>query len=182
VEKAQELAQQDAARSYVYSIDGRGRKTTDILGLTPMLSQFGLPMSTFKLVSVPLAGAVKTTSLSIKDPSRESFWMPRRVFMDILATGLEGFQVLTGSEVKQIERIDRDEASILRVQVVSGDVSRTFEPQLIVGADGVRSIVRRTLAESEPEGSSRFQMIAFDSPGEFLSPLTASSPPLTLLC
>lgn len=166
MEKSLHLAQQDPSRSYVYSIDGRGRKATDMFGLTPSLSQVGLPMSTFKLMSVPLSGPVKTTSLSIKDPNKESFWMPRRVFMELLATGMEGFQILTGSEVKQIERIDQEGVTVLRVEVVTGDVSRIFEPRLIVGADGVRSIVRRSLAQWQPEGSSRFQMIAFDSPGE----------------
>ena len=91
--------------------------------------------------------------------------------MEVLATGLDGFQIITGSEVRQIEKIDQDGSSTLRVHVVSeGGVVRTFEPRLIVGSDGVNSIVRRSLAEWEAisGNSSRFRMVAFDSPGECL--------------
>ena len=58
----------------MYAIDGRGRKFTDLLGLTPRLKEAGVEMSSLDIIRVPVDGPSKKTALQIKDPSKQSYW------------------------------------------------------------------------------------------------------------
>ena len=65
---------EDATRSYVYSVDGRGRKFTDMMGLTPVLLEAGLSTSSLSIVVVPVTGKVKSSTIQTKDSSKVNCW------------------------------------------------------------------------------------------------------------
>mmetsp|Transcript_5956 Transcript_5956/g.14055 ORF Transcript_5956/g.14055 Transcript_5956/m.14055 type:complete len:611 (-) Transcript_5956:636-2468(-) len=180
IEKKEVIGAEDNQRSYVYMIDGRGRKLLSRLpGVVDCLDDFGVSTAAINIMRVMPDGDVKRNEIAIKDPKRVNHFMPRPSFLKLLLEkGLQKewaqaakITLLTSTEVEAISRTtgqqsssssssssgssDKEEAPLCvkAVRRNSSGNSETIElrPHLLIGADGQSSMVRTTLQQWESE-------------------------------
>jgi 2-polyprenyl-6-methoxyphenol hydroxylase-like FAD-dependent oxidoreductase len=143
-------------KSFSYQIDGRGQKLTDFLGLTPQLADLSVPSTEFYLTLIKKDGKRKTSKLPIADPNRKTaYWLPRASFVQLLYQEIEqnwseSIQVFFQTQCVEIQRNQEDLEIIAQLP---NEKQLTFTPTLLVGCDGLNSIVRQTLHQWEPEKS-----------------------------
>lgn len=166
LEKRASAEDYEPDKSFVYQIDGRGQKLTDLLGITPQLAHLGVPSTEFYFTLIQKDGNRKTSKLPIADPERKAaYWLPRASFMQLLdqevrQKGSDSIQVFFQTECLELQQ-KREHLEILCQSREKGKL--TFSPTLLVACDGINSIVRRTLHEWEGESSS-FEMQQCPSP------------------
>ncbi|NMF61621.1 FAD-dependent oxidoreductase [Brasilonema octagenarum] len=173
-------------KSFNYLIDGRGQKFTDFLGITDKLIEISVPSKEFYLTEIKANGSKKTFKLPFVDPKQKTaYWIPRRAFVLLLYQEIERnwqdkITVLFNTTCVEINKIAQENAEGEQLEVVSqtqnGRVAK-FEPQLLVGCDGIYSIVRNTLKEWDKSTSDRFEMKCFPSPSSKLRYKVLSLPP-----
>ena len=166
-------------KSFNYQIDGRGQKLTDLLNLTPKLAKVSVPNTEFYLTLINKNGKRKTTKLPIVDPRRKTaYWLPRRQFMTLLYQEIEqhwqdSIQILFDTKCTKISKHENQ----LTITAQSSQEHFNLTPNLLVGCDGLKSIVRQFLNEEEKEKSQRFQMKQFPSPSAGLKYKVLTLPP-----
>jgi 2-polyprenyl-6-methoxyphenol hydroxylase-like FAD-dependent oxidoreductase len=166
-------------KSFNYQIDGRGQKLTDFLGLTQQLAEISVPNTEFYLTQIRPDGSRKISKLPIVDPNRKTaYWLPRRAFVLLLYQEIQRNwqdQIAVLFDTK-CDRIDKTEAEKLKIvaNAENGKIIE-FEPYLLVGCDGVNSIVRNALQEWDK--SDRFEMKHFPSHSSGLRYKVLSLPP-----
>lgn len=170
IEKRPSADYYEPDKSFSYQIDGRGQKLTDLLELTTKLAELSVPNTHFYLTIIQKNGTRKTTKLPIADSKRKTaYWLPRASFVQLLYQEIQqrwsdNVQVLFNTECVEIKQhLDRLE---IITQSQKGE-KLTFIPTLIVGCDGLNSIVRQTLHEMEDQ-SDGFEMQKFPSPSAAL--------------
>jgi 2-polyprenyl-6-methoxyphenol hydroxylase-like FAD-dependent oxidoreductase len=173
-------------KSFNYLIDGRGQKMTDFFGLTDQLSKISVPSTEFYLTRIKPNGSRKTLNLPVVDPNRKTaYWIPRRAFVLLLYQEIEQnwqdcITVLFNTKCFQINKTAINNAESEKLEVVAhtenGSIVR-FEPCLLVGCDGINSIVRNTLKEWDKSTPDRFEMKYFPSPSSGLRYKVLSLPP-----
>lgn len=170
-------------KSFNYLIDGRGQKLTDLLGLTEQLPKIGVPNTAFYITRIQPNGKRKTSKLPIVNSNRKiAYWIPRRVFVQLLYEEIERnwqdhITVRFDTKCTEINQISTEEG-IKTLEVVaqkSNHEIERFEPFLLVGCDGIQSIVRTTLKQWER--TDRFEMQRFPSPSSGLRYKVLSLPP-----
>lgn len=166
-------------KSFSYQIDGRGQKLTDLLELTPKLADLSVPTTEFYLTLLKKDGKRKTTKLPIADSNRKTaYWLPRASFVQLLYQEINqhwqaSIQVLFQIKCVEIKR-NRERLEII---AQSKDKEQlTFIPTLVVGCDGLNSIVRQTLNQMEDQSHS-FEMQQFPSPSSGLKYKVLTLPP-----
>ncbi|GAX80168.1 hypothetical protein CEUSTIGMA_g7606.t1 [Chlamydomonas eustigma] len=167
----------DSTKSYVYAIDGRGRKFTDLFGLTDNVKDASVEMSSLKVLTVPVQGHAKSSSLQIKDSSKQVYWLPRKNFLNVLQQRVDA---MPPGSIKlhhnsSCTAITRNEAGAIQVSAVVDGMPHKFETRLLVGADGINSLVRQTLVQWDHSG--RFDMHSVDSPSAGLKYKIMTLPP-----
>jgi kynurenine 3-monooxygenase len=173
-------------KSFNYLIDGRGQKFTDLFELTQQLATISVPTTEFYLTLIKPNGSRKTSKVPVADPNRKTaYWIPRRAFVNLLYQEIENnwsdhITVLFNTQCVEINKIavDSEEAEKLEVFAHTNNSNKTkFEPDLIVGCDGINSIVRDTLKKWDKSTSNRFEMKKFPSPSSGLRYKVLSFPP-----
>ena len=166
-------------KSFSYQIDGRGQKFTDLLSITPKLAELSVPSTEFYFTLIKTDGRRKTSKLPIADSSRKTaYWLPRATFVNLLYREIEqhwqdAIQVLFQTQCTEIQPNEKG----LKIIVQSQDRQQlTFTPSLIVGCDGLNSIVRQTLHQLEGK-SNNFVMQQFPSPSAGLKYKVLTLPP-----
>ncbi|WP_019504463.1 NAD(P)/FAD-dependent oxidoreductase [Pleurocapsa sp. PCC 7319] len=169
-------------KSFSYQIDGRGQKLTDLLNLTPKLANLSVPSTEFYFTLIKPDGNRKTSKLPIADSNRKTaYWLPRATFVNLFYDEIErnwqnSIQVLFQTRCVEIN-LNSDSASSATSATNSSQAKRleiiaqsqdeqqlTFTPNLLVGCDGLNSIVRQTLHNWEQGKSHDFEMQQFPSP------------------
>jgi 2-polyprenyl-6-methoxyphenol hydroxylase-like FAD-dependent oxidoreductase len=167
-------------KSFSYQIDGRGQKLTDLLGLTPQLADLSVPSTEFYLTLIKKDGTRKTSKLPIADPNRKTaYWLPRASFVQLLYQEIEqnwsdSIQVLFQTQCVEIQR---NQEYLEIIAQLPDEKQLTFTPTLLVGCDGLNSIVRQTLHQWEQGKSHNFQMQQFPSPSSGLKYKVLTLPP-----
>lgn len=143
-------------KSYNYLIDGRGQKLTDLLGLTQQLSEISVPNTEFYLTRINPDGSRKTFKIPLVDPNRKTaYWIPRKEFVLLLYQEIERnwqdkIAVLFNTKCVAINKSATNSTEEQKLEVIAhgmdGSVFK-FEPNFLVGCDGVQSIVRNTLKQ-----------------------------------
>ncbi|MEH2401623.1 FAD-dependent oxidoreductase [Nostoc sp.] len=166
-------------KSFSYQIDGRGQKLTDLLELTAKLADLSVANTEFYLTLIQKDGIRKTTKLPITDSKRKTaYWLPRASFVELLYQEIhqnwqDSIQVLFNTEGVEIKQ----HVEHLEIITQSQDQEKlSFIPTLIVGCDGLNSIVRETLHQMEGESHS-FEMQKFPSPSSGLKYKILTLPP-----
>ncbi len=166
-------------KSFSYQIDGRGQKLTDILGLTVKLADLSVPSTEFYFTLIKPNGKRKTSKLPIADPKRKTaYWLPRASFVDLLYREIvenwqNSIQVLFQTQCLEIKN-NSD-----RWEIIARSPDRetiNFSPILVVGCDGLNSIVRQTLHRME-DRSQNFAMQQFPSASAGLKYKVLTLPP-----
>jgi kynurenine 3-monooxygenase len=173
-------------KSFNYQIDGRGQKFTDFLGLTDQLSKISVPSTEFYLTQIKANGSSKTSKLPTVNPNRKTaYWLPRKAFVLLLYEEInrhwqECITVLFKAKCLQINKKDIHKPTQKKLEVVvqkdDGSVV-IFEPDFLIGCDGLHSIVRNTLKEWDESTSSKFEMTLFPSPSSGLRYKVLTLPP-----
>ncbi|NES00555.1 MAG: FAD-dependent monooxygenase, partial [Symploca sp. SIO1B1] len=167
-------------KSFSYQVDGRGQKLTDLLGLTPKLADVSVPNTDFYLTLIQKDGKRQTTKLPIADSKRKTaYWLPRAslvelFYQEIIQHWQDSIQVLfhtTGVEIQQYQ----DYLTVIAQSQNKQQLS--FTPTLVVGGDGLNSIVRQTLHQWEQGKSDAFAMEQFTSPSTGLKYKVLTFPP-----
>jgi kynurenine 3-monooxygenase len=180
IEKRPSAAYYEPDKSFSYQIDGRGQKLTDYLGITEALAKVSVASTDFYLTRIEANGQRKTSKLPIVDPNRKTaYWLPRKTFLFLLYQEIEEhwsdkIQVLFQTSCVEINRCSH------QLEVVTQDENGTvskFEPNLLVGCDGLNSIVRKTLDKWDETGSGKFQMKCYPSPSSGLRYKVLTLPP-----
>lgn len=172
-------------KSFNYQIDGRGQKFTDLLELTEKLSQISCPSTEFYLTKIKANGNRKTFKLPTVNSSRKTaYWLPRKEFVfllyqEIVQNWQEQITVLFNAKCIQINRKPRNNSNQenLEVVVIENSNSVIFTPELLVGCDGLNSIVRNTLKEWDKPNSDQFEMKLFPSASSSLKYKVLTLPP-----
>jgi len=173
-------------RSFNYLIDGRGQKMTDLLGLTEKLSQISVPNTEFYLTRIQPNGSRKTLKVPLVDPQRKAaYWVSRRAFVLLLYQEIVNhwqnkISVLFNRKCFQINKRAINNTQEEKLEVVAQQENGSlikFEPDLLVGCDGLSSLVRNTLQEWDEATSDRFEMKRFPSPSSGLRYQVLSLPP-----
>lgn len=170
-------------KSFNYLIDGRGQKLTDLLGLTEQLSTIGVSNTEFYLTRIQSNGSRKTIKLPVIDPTRKpAYWLPRRAFVQLLYREIQQnwsnhITVLFNTECIAISKILRNNSEALEVTIENKNSSlqQQLEPNLLIGCDGIQSIVRSTLNTWDRSG--KFEMQQLPSPSSGLRYKVLSLPP-----
>ncbi len=170
-------------KSYNYLIDGRGQQLTDLLGLTASLADLGVSNAEFYLTRIFPNGTRNTFKVPTVNPNRKTaYWLPRRVFLRLLYEEIERnwqdrITVLFETQCIKVDRIATEKGN-QQLEVLAHtapDRIERFEPSLLVGCDGIQSIVRTTL--NQWEQTDRFEMQQFPSPSSGLKYKVLSLPP-----
>ncbi|MEW5315310.1 MAG: hypothetical protein WDW38_006750 [Sanguina aurantia] len=155
-------------KSYVYCIDRRGMKLTDLLGISDKLPERGVETNSIQLAIVNDKGEVKRSALPTK-AKFSTYWMPRN--RGATATLIAGGASESGSSIRAVNGgggyggYQIQSPGPVQVSVTIGDSgeTRTWTPTLLVGADGMDSVVRRALREWDEAQSGpaaeRFKMV-----------------------
>ncbi|NBD33191.1 MAG: FAD-dependent oxidoreductase, partial [Cyanobacteria bacterium] len=166
-------------KSFSYQIDGRGQKLTDLLNITPQLANLSVPNTDFYFTLIKKDGTRKTSKLPIADPERKTaYWLPRASFVQLLYQEIqeqwqESIEVLFQTECLAIKQHE----TYLEVVTQSQNLEQaTLIPTLLVGCDGLNSIVRQTLDQIDDQ-SHAFAMQKFPSPSAGLKYKVLMFPP-----
>lgn len=157
LERREEPSPYEPQRAYLYLIDRRGQKFTDAAQITDELKAPELSVASENYTVTRCFADGKCTELvpPILEPSKDgrtSYWIPRQVFLALLCrllAGNERVRTLYGSEVQSLKRT-ADGGVEVSVQTSSpGSAEATvssMRPVLLVGADGLNSVVREHMA------------------------------------
>ncbi|MBD2774360.1 FAD-dependent oxidoreductase [Iningainema tapete] len=173
-------------KSFSYQIDGRGQKFTDFIGLTERLSKISVPSTEFYLTQIKPTGSRKTSKLPTVNPNRKTaYWLPRRAFVLLLYQEIEQnwqdcINVLFNAKCMQINKKGINNLKQEKLEVIvrtENESVITFEPNLLIGCDGLNSIVRNTLKDWHKSTSDKFEMKLFPSPSSCLRYKVLTLPP-----
>lgn len=167
-------------KSYSYQIDGRGQKLTDLLGLTSQLASQSVPNTEFYFTLISKNGNRKTRKVPIVDPKRKTaYWLPRQSLIQLFSEEIvqnwsDSIRILFATECKEIKEHPQG-LEIIAQSLQEQEVSLT--PTLLVGCDGLNSVVRQFLNQREQGKSQRFAMQKFPSASSGLKYKVLTFPP-----
>ncbi|MEM6937748.1 MAG: NAD(P)/FAD-dependent oxidoreductase [Pseudomonadota bacterium] len=182
VERRPTPDQFERSKAFNYQLDGRGQRLLSELDIGPeTLEQFGLPNDHFTLTNFLADGKVKVVQPPILVPDRQTpYWMTRNRLLAMLHQHIEktntdgAIRLLYGHSFEGLEQI---EDGRLVAQVRDGDDAMLrYEPELLLGCDGLRSRVREALAKLADDANA-FDMLQFPSPSTGLTYKVLNLPP-----
>ncbi len=180
IEKRPSADYYEPDKSFSYQIDGRGQKLTDLLKLTPKLAQISVANTDFYLTVIQKDGKRKTTKLPIIDPDRKpAYWLPRSSFVELFYHEItekwqNSIQVLFDTKCIEIKQVGEQLEIITKSK---NQKQLRLTPTLLIGCDGLNSIVRQTLHQWEQGQSNAFQMQQFPSASSGLRYKVLTLPP-----
>ncbi len=173
-------------KSFNYLIDGRGQKFTDYIGITEKLPKNGVASTDFYLTKITPDGNRKTLKLPIVDPNRKpAYWITRKTFVNLLYQEIEqnwqdSITVLFNAKCVEINKIINQETKVEEIKAITqigNNEKIEFHSFLLVGCDGINSIVRNTLKTWDNSSPSKFEMKYFPSPSSGLRYKILTLPP-----
>lgn len=161
----------DQQRAYLYLIDGRGQRCTDLLGITYKINENSVRSSqAFQALQEVLTnGVVNEKKLPvIANTGVEKYWVSRSVLLDIFLKEIQSnnIHIILNSTFTSIESNVNGTftVSIMNNTIISSNESTIFTPNLILGCDGYKSNVREWLQENDSTiNKNKFDMESFPS-------------------
>jgi len=157
-------------RAYLYLVDGRGQAFTDAAGLTAELASPAISVSSlnYTVTRIMPEGDRVEAVPPILDPSstRPSYWISRAAFLGLLLRNLpKDVDTLFGAELNDV--VHTDDGAIEIVATVADGTEVRLRPSLLVGADGLSSIVRERCA-AWADTADAFTPVVLPSPSSGL--------------
>jgi len=173
----------ERGKAFNYQLDGRGQLVLEQLGIgTDTYRQYGLANDSFKLVNFFANGRTKTTVPPILTPDRKiSYWMVRQNLIRMLCSEIESrndkgrIRLLYGHSFDGFAQQDDGTTAALATDPSGHKV--TFQPELLLGCDGLNSKVRSSLGYLESSKSRMFEMVKHSSPSAELKFKVIQFPP-----
>ena len=175
-------------RAYLYLVDGRGQQFTDFAGITDDLSAPAFSVSSLNYTvtrCLPDGERVEAKPPILEgndDGRRPSYWIPRSAFLGLLTRALpSSVRIIYGSEVCELRKTSSGGVEVVARTADAGAEVR-LRPDLLVGADGLNSMVRAKCAEwceASLEGGSAkdFEPTVLPSPSSGLQYKMLRFPP-----
>ena len=169
----------DSEKAYLYLVDGRGQRLTNLLNITGTISASALSSFQFNnLTEVLTTAEQRIKQLPVLKSPTEKFWLPRSTLLDVLLNKINEENVLNADNPINIlfnttcASISQDSSTsssiFVRTKTLSSsyctDEESLFQPTLLVGCDGLNSDVRKWLQENV-SGRFAMQAISSDSAG-----------------
>lgn len=154
----------ESEKAYQYLLDGRGQRCTDSLNLTRKFADMAVSSKQFtELTEILTDGKQKKKKLPVLINSGvEKYWLPRKVmiggFIDAIEEhnqeadkGAPTIDLMFDTEVSLLELGDGKDS--IQVGLSGKGVQKAIlGASLVVGADGMNSFVRRSMAEHCADG------------------------------
>lgn len=173
IEKRPEPTMYEAQKAYLYLVDGRGQQFTDAAGLTEELASPSVSVSSTNYTvtrCLPDGTRPAVVPPILEATVKPSYWIPRQALLSLLTRALTNLpagtagsvRTLYGREVAALKRTDAGGVEVsVREGPAEGDGSvETLKPALLVGADGLSSLVRARCAEWSAADASLGAMAA----------------------
>lgn len=152
----------DSERSYMYLLEGRGQRLTDLLGLTPEMAKVGVPIKEFtNLTYVLPTGKTRVFQFPwAAVSSQEKFYLPRQEMVNVLMGAIEQMKIPILFDCSADSIIIDHAANAVHVRclqrTVSGEKVISFTPRVIIGCDGYQSSIRDFLVNSGLPDCAKF--------------------------
>ena len=163
----------DKNKGFNYLLDARGKKLLSHLGIAERLEHYGVANQRNLITFVKPDGTQKTMASPFWDPRRdEAYWIRRERFLALLFDRVE--EINDGRiELhygRAFDGIERTEAGAVRAvaKSVIGEDRQHFEADLILGCDGLRSVVREAMAAEPNSNMADYEQVRFPSPSSLL--------------
>jgi len=170
VEQTKPLSTYDPTKGFMYLVSELGLKFTDRHGLSEIIAAEGVDGSTLNGNRIGIDGSRSRFSFSFGD-IRKPYWLPRHGLLAILEKAVRGraaVDLKEGWQVQELRRVAEGENTLVEALLVGpGGEQKTMRPFLVVGADGLKSVVRSSLAEwaaQDGQDADRFEMQEKPSP------------------
>lgn len=191
LEKRASATQVQPNRSYLYSIDGRGSKLLDLIGVMDDIRKAGVLTTDIDLTSVDAQGEWRRQVMQMKDRTKQTCWLSRPAFLTVLANRLHtacasgAVSVVYGVTIDEVEYADAklhdghvnvspSSQNAIVVHATDSKGAKTIYPaDLLIGCDGINSAVRRSLEKK----SELAKMIQLNSPSAGLHYRIIQLPP-----
>ncbi len=151
LEAAERTDVYDPAKAYPFLIRERGQKLTNLFPqVQSALEAKGIATEgATKLISIPADPSEilnpEPKEIPIFRPAGKSFWIRRHEFIRLLldaAMAEEKITIINGATCSKISAIGDSEIEIC----TAGSTNQTFTTSLLIGCDGMKSQVRKSLA------------------------------------
>jgi 2-polyprenyl-6-methoxyphenol hydroxylase-like FAD-dependent oxidoreductase len=164
VEKMKPMSSYDPTKGFMYLVSEPGLKFCDRHGLSQTVAQEGVDGSTLNGNRIAIDGTRSKFTFSFGD-IRAPYWLPRHGFVSILENAVRArpsVDLKDGWEVKELRRVQDGGDTVVEALLQGpGGEQNTMRPFLIVGADGLSSVVRTSLsrwAAEDGDNSGKFEM------------------------
>lgn len=163
----------ERGKAFNYQLDGRGQTMLELIGIdATKINEYGIPNTKFTLNSFGPDGIEKSFTIPFLLPGKKTaYWITRSALLNMLYLRLE--QVNTDGRITlmydhQFEGVEfNDQAAVVIVSGPGGKRHR-FNPNLVLGCDGVNSRLRESLAGSPSVAPEDFQPVITPSPSSDL--------------
>ena len=154
----------ESEKAYLYLLDGRGQRLTDsIKGMTQKFADLSVSSKEFtELTEVLTDGTTNVKKLPVLLGSGvEKYWMPRAVMIDTFLQAIEEHNNSSAKSSKiellfnsQVTGLSFGEEGVLVGLQQGNDENKSILPgaALVIGADGMNSLVRKCMAENCADG------------------------------
>ena len=169
LEQRAEPSPYEPQKAYLYLIDGRGQQFTDLCGLTDQLAAPDLSVSSTNYTVtrlMPDGERVEAVPPILETNNKPSYWIPRAGFLDLLLKGAPpNVKTVFGAQLVDITKTD--DGAVEVVADCADGKQMTLRPSLLVGADGLNSLVRAKCA-TWSEKPADFTPVLLPSPSSGL--------------
>ena len=178
LEKRAEPNPYEPQRAYLYLVDGRGQRFTDAAGITEELASPEASVSSLNYTvtrCLPDGEREEVVPPILEASDRASYWIPRARFLALLNGALPPtVKTLFGSELHEVQKTADGGIEVVATCADGSELRLT--PSLLIGADGLQSLVRQKCAEwsGAPED---FTPVVLPSPSSGLSYQMIKMPP-----
>jgi len=161
----------ESTKAYLYLVDRRGQRCTDLIGLTKSIANKGVSSLLYPgLNEVLTTGFINVKNMGGFDEPVAKYWIPRSELLDCFQE-----EILKSKHIKILyssncENINADDGNVqLTIKTINENIKTEYEintikPDLLLGCDGLNSMVRKFLESQSGDAKEKFTPTSIPSP------------------